>query len=465
MPAAHDSTRQTVFFESGFGKRVEVQFDAEAQTSDAGLVLLAQADANLGLTEELARQIQDPRQAGKVRHDFSDVIRQRMFCIAQGYEDGNDAARLANDPALKLACGRSPLGGEDLASQSTLSRLENTVSARDTVRMLRCLEERAVDELRERHRHPGRIIIDLDPSVDPAHGAQQGILFNGYYDSWCYLPIFGFLSTDGGGSDHILFCARLRPGTAKETRGWIPMLRRVVARLRAKYSRGIPILVRLDAGFASPLLLDVLEELRVKYVVGLPNNKKLAKWANRRLPTARAMARRSKKAERVYDEKAYQAGSWSRPRRVILKAEAIPYEGREMKSNPRFVVTNLRHKPERVYEEIYCRRGDIENRVKELKCDLSIDRTSCSRFVANQFRVILTAGAYLLFQHIRWRMRRTEQKRTQVGRLRTMLLKVSARITESVRRVVLHLPVSFAFADEFRGAALQLGAGRLALAT
>lgn len=453
-----ESTQQSVLFEDQFDKPVGIVFDAEAQTSDAGLTLLAALDKKLGLTSLLASQIEDSRQSGKVRHEIEEMFRQRTYAIAAGYEDVNDTARLGADPALKLACGRGPVGGSDLASQPTLSRFENTPTGREVIGMLRSLEEAAVRGLKRRHRRAGRIVIDLDPSVDPAHGAQQGVLFNGFYDTWCYLPMFGFVSVDGD-PEHYLFCARLRPGTAKETRGVIPMLGRMVGQLRDAYGRHQYILVRLDAGFANPKLLEALEELGVKYVVGLPSNARLNKWAKRRLPRVRRLARESGESEREFHENFYAARSWPHERRVILKAEAIPYEGREMKSNSRFVVTNLRHKPERVYE-IYCGRGDAENRIKELKCDLSIDRTSCTSFVANQVRVVMTAAAYLLFQELRWQLRKTELRRAQVGRLRSTLLKVSARVTESVRRIVFHLPTSYPFAKLWRRAAHALGASR-----
>lgn len=453
-----ESTQQSVLFEDQFDKPVGIVFDAEAQTSDAGLTLLAALDKKLGLTSLLASQIEDSRQSGKVRHEIEEMFRQRTYAIAAGYEDVNDTARLGADPALKLACGRGPVGGSDLASQPTLSRFENKPTGREVIGMLRSLEEAAVRGLKRRHRRAGRIVIDLDPSVDPAHGAQQGVLFNGFYDTWCYLPMFGFVSVDGD-PEHYLFCARLRPGTAKETRGVIPMLGRMVGQLREAYGRHQYILVRLDAGFANPKLLEALEELGVKYVVGLPSNARLNKWAKRLLPRVRRLARESGESEREFHETFYAARSWPHERRVILKAEAIPYEGREMKSNSRFVVTNLRHKPERVYE-IYCGRGDAENRIKELKCDLSIDRTSCTSFVANQVRVVMTAAAYLLFQELRWQLRKTELRRAQVGRLRSTLLKVSARVTESVRRIVFHLPTSYPFAKLWRRAAHALGASR-----
>lgn len=218
MPTTDDSTRQSVLFEEVFGKRVQVNFDAEAQTSDAGVLLVAAADRRLGLTEALVHEVSDPRQSGKVRHDMLDLLRQRVYAIALGYEDGDDAARLANDPGLKLACERSPLRGEDLASQSTVSRFENMLAGRDLVSMNRRLETLAVEELHRRYRRPGRVVIDLDPSVDPAHGGQQGILFNGYYDTWCYLPIFGFLSVEGA-----------RATTSSSAPGFVPGRRRRAA--------------------------------------------------------------------------------------------------------------------------------------------------------------------------------------------------------------------------------------------
>ena len=449
-------TQQPVLFEDIFCKPTLVAFDTEALTSDAGLLLLAGADRKLGLTRAMCSQIHDDRQRGKVRHEVEELVKQRIYGIAAGYEDCNDAARIGGDSALKLSCGRGPLGGDDLGSQSTLSRFENRISGREAARMARCLESNAVAALKRRHRRARQIVIDIDPSVDPAHGAQQGVLFNKFYDTWCYLPVFGFLSVVGA-PDHYLFSARLRPGTSKESRGVIPALRRVVTQLREAYGKKQYILVRLDAGFAHPHLMNVLEELGVKYVIGMPSNVKLKKWSDRKQPRVRRLARESGEAQQEFHETSYAARSWPHERRVILKAEAIPYPGRELKNNPRFVVTNLRHKAKRVYE-IYCGRGDAENRIKELKKDLSIDRTSCSGFLANQFRVLMTAAAYMLFQEMRWQLRGTDLGRAQVARLRDMLVKVGARVVESVRRVVFHLPVHLPFARPWRKLARAFGA-------
>ncbi len=206
------STQQSVLFEDAFTAPVQMAFDAEALTSDGGMALLIEADHRLELTETLAAEISDGRQAGKIDHEIDEILRQRVFSIAAGYEDGTDAARLRGDPALKLACGRGPVDGADLASQPTISRFENDITGREVVAMNRRLEDVAVRDFVRRHPKPGRIVVDLDPSVDPTHGEQQGTLFNGFYGTWCYLPVLGFLSCSKGRDQH-LFMARLRPGT------------------------------------------------------------------------------------------------------------------------------------------------------------------------------------------------------------------------------------------------------------
>jgi hypothetical protein len=229
-----------------------------------------------------------------------------------------------------------------------------------------------------------------------------------------------------------------------------------VGKIRDTFGQRQGILVRLDAGFCYPRILDALDELKVQYVVGMPTNKRLGARAAKMWPALREQAEKTGESSRSFDECTYQARHWSRTRRVITKAEAIPYPGRSIKDNPRHVVTNLKGKPGRVYA-LYCLRGDAENRIKELKRDLQIDRTSCSRFVANQVRVLMTAAAYVLYQEIRWRLRR-KLGQVQVGRMLTMLIKVSARIVESTRRVVLHMPAHFAHRRDWMVAARALGA-------
>lgn len=452
-----DSSQQSVLFEDVSSKLTHVRADAEGQSSDGGLVLLAAADRRLGLTKALSACIFDMRNPSRVVHSTEEVLRQRVFSIAAGYEDGNDATKLRYDPALTLAVGRSTSDGNALASQPSISRFENSVSPIDALVLGRKIEEVAIDQLkrqRPKGRRP-RIVIDLDPSVDPAHGAQQGVLFHGGYGSWCYLPMFGFLSFEGEPSQ-LLFHARLRSGTSKEGHGTIPLLRRTVERLRQKFGARQKILVRLDGGFFAPRLLEELDRLKVHYVVGMPSNKRLKAIVAPLMPRVKEAALATEETTREFTECSYRTRSWRRARRVVTKVEAIPYPGRTVKENPRHFVTNLRAKPESVHA-LYCLRGDPENRIKELKAGLAVDRTSCSRFVANQVRVILAAAAYLLFQELRWRARR-KLGRMQVPQLISRLIKVSATIIESTRRIVVRLPTHYPFRDEWFAAARALGA-------
>lgn len=451
-------TPHSVLFADLFGKPTTAVFDGEAQSSDGGAGLLGTVDGRLGLTEGLATALADRRDPSRVQHSVEDVLRQRVFSIALGYCDQNDAARVGADPMLKGLSGRAPVKGEDLASQPTLSRFENAVSARELVDMARKLEEDVVERLRARHPNARHITIDMDPSCDPTHGRQQRALFNGFYDTWCYLPVFGFL-TVAGDPEQYLFGARLRPGNAKEGRTSLRTIRRMVKRLRRAFPRA-RILVRLDSGFAGPRLFDVLDELHVKYVVGMPKNARLLGLCDAEMAAAAVLASTEGDTAQVYGAGEYQAKSWSRSRRVIFKAQVLVADGKLNRDNARFVVTNLSrsYKPETIYRRIYCGRGDSENRIKELKGGLAVDRTSNSSFCANQFRVLLTAAAYVLFQELRYELRGTEAARWQVSTLRERLLKIGARVVESTRRVVLHLAAACPWRDLWYRVARRLGA-------
>lgn len=450
-----DGTRQSVLFEGVFRKAVRVDFNGPSQSSDGGVLLLAAADRKLGLTEALAEELRDEREWRKVHHTHLEILRQRVYSIAMGYADCNDTARIGGDPALKLACDRSPKDSEDLASQPTLSRFENAPSGRELVAVGRKLERAVIERLKRDHPKARRITIDLDPTDDPTHGQQAFSFFNGYYDSWCFLPLLGFLSIDDEPEQH-LFYARLRPGNAKEMRCTIPLLRRTVATVRHRF-RKARILVRLDAGFACPQIFEVLEELGVDYLVAMAKNKVLSRDGAHHMAAARRIAKLEKRSTQLYYETLYQAGRWSHARRVVFKAEVLVYPGRPSKDNLRFVVTSLRQSPERIWE-MYCGRGDSENRIKELHHDLEIDRTSCSSFLANQFRVLQAAAAYVLYQELRRRLRRTELGRAQVGTLRNRLIKIAALIKTSVRRVLVSFPDCYPWKELWRKAAWSLGA-------
>jgi hypothetical protein len=452
-----DNIRQSVLFSDLAGRPVVAKFDQEHGSSDGGAILLQACDQRLGLTEALIGGIRDPRQSGKIRHAIGDLLRQRLYAIACGYPDGNDAGRLGADPIQKLLCGRDPVTGEDLASQPTLSRFENSFDRADLYRMSVALADAVIERHRGRlKRKAKRITIDLDPTDDPTHGAQQLTFFNGHYDTWCYLPVAGFL-TFNEEPDQYLFAYVLRPGNVGAGVGAIGILSRLLPKLRAAFPRA-RLRVRLDGGFASAELFAFLEREGLEYVVAMAKNKVLKRRAARLMGTARRLSRESGETAHLYSETRYAAGTWDRHRRVIIKAEVVRHPGRTPKDNPRFVVTNLKQSPRHLYEAIYCARGDIENRIKELHHGLEIDRTSCSRFLANQLRGLLSAAAYVLYQELRLRAARTAFRAAQVSTLREHLMKLGAWVESSVRRVVLHLPATCLHRNDWNIIARSLGA-------
>ena len=352
-----DRTRQSVLFEDTVRKPVEIAFDAESLSSDGGAVLLRQLDQSIGLTRTLLTTLIDARQAGKVAFSYDELLRQRTYSIALGYEDGIDANDLARDPMLKLAVGRDPKLGDDLASQSTISRFENAPSAREITMMGRRLESFVIERLARRHRQAKVVTLDFDSTVDQVHGGQQLSLFHGFYDSHCYLPLLGFISIDDQPEQH-LFHARLRPGNARCYRSLIPTLRRAVQELRRRFRRA-RILVRMDAGFYHPDLLAVLEELNVQYAVAMAKNPTLKALAKDWMTVSRTLAERHEEPYTTYGAGEYEARSWSQPRLVVFKAEVVHYPERELRDNERFVVTNrTRMNPENLYQW-YCQRGRV----------------------------------------------------------------------------------------------------------
>jgi hypothetical protein len=339
-----DSTRQSVLFSDLAGKAVVAKFDQDHASSDGGAILLQACDRRLGLTDALIGGIDDRRQSGKIRHAIGDLVRQRLYAIACGYPDGNDAGRLGADPIQKLLCGRDPVRGEDLASQPTLSRFENAFDRTDLFRMGIALADTVIERHRRRlKRKVKRITIDLDPTDDPTHGAQQLTFFNGHYDTWCYLPVAGFL-TFNEEPDQYLFAYVLRPGNASAGVGAIGILSRVLPRLRAAFPRA-RLRVRLDGGFAAAEMFAFLEREGLEYVVAMGKNKVLERRAARLMGTARRLSRESGETEHLYSQTRYAAGTWDQRRRVIIKAEVVRHPGRKPKDNPRFVVTNLKHSP------------------------------------------------------------------------------------------------------------------------
>ncbi len=452
-----DSTTPCLLFPETFAKPAVIQFDQRQGSSDGGAMLLKAADRRYRLIEGLAGCLRDARQAGKVDHRVRELLAQRVFSIACGYPDANDSARLAADPIHKMLLDRDPVAGRDLASPPTLSRFENAVGLKDLYGISEALAASVIERHAQRLRgRAHRVTIDLDPTDDPTHGAQQLTFFNGHYDCWCYLPVMGLVSFNEE-AEQYLCAAVLRPGNVTAVVGAVGILRRLTQLIRYFFP-GVQLRVRLDGGFAHPQLLAFLDaEPNLEYVVAMANNAVLKRKAKRAMRQARKLSRRSRETEHVYGEANYAARTWPRQRRIIIKAEVVRAEGKQPKDNPRFVITNLKQSPQFLYERVYCQRGEVENRIKELH-DLQIDRTSCSDFWANQFRVLLTAAAYVLLQELRLRATGTACARAQVWMLRERLLKLGACVLVSVRRVVVHLPTSFPFLPTFRRVALALGA-------
>jgi hypothetical protein len=441
----------------GISKPVLARFDQPHASSDGGALLLKVVDDRLGLTWRLASVIRDRRQPGKVAHSLRDLLRQRVFGLACGYADCNDAARLGDDPIPKLLLERDPLDGAALGSQPTLSRFENAVGHADLYRLGTAVADAVLMYHRERLGDGVRLItIDLDATDDPTHGQQELALFNGYYDTWCYLPLIATVTFNTEPMQHVV-AALLRPGTGAATRGVRGLLRRLFTKLRALFPRA-QLRVRADAGFADAKLLAFLDAAGVEYVLGLAGNRRLDKRVRRLLGRARMQARTTDETATLYGETRYAARRWDRKRRIIMKAEVLCYPGRSRKDNPRFLVTNLSHRPATVYTRLYCGRGDMENRLKELQHGVAMDRTSCSRFAANQLRLLFSVAAYVLFQVWQGCARGTAVGAAQVWMLREQLLKVAVWVERSVRRIVLHFPQTFPWRDAWQQLAQALGA-------
>lgn len=415
-----------------FQSKLRVEFDGGAITGDAGLVLLREFDERLGLTAELKKLLIDERDRRYTRHSALELVRQRIYQIGAGYEDGNDADLLRDDPTMRAVVRKRD---EPLASQPTVSRWENAAPW-DSIHLF----ERQGAEWYCRHgvarrrRHPKEILLDIDSSEDPTHGQQPLSFFNGFYDSYMYHPLFIFEAETG-----LLLASCLRPGNVGGIRQLLPLLRPLVTRLRARFPRST-IALRADGDFAKPPLLDYAEYAGCLYAFGMPRNPKLEKRVERLRQKAEQIWKSSgSKPVQLFTSFFYKANSWSHPRRIVAKAE-YTREGK----NLRFVVTNRTEPADEVFA-CYNRRGQAENFIKELKRDLCADRLSCSSYRANSFRMQLHGLAYnLLVLFRRMVLRATELAAATVERVRRQLLKIGARVQRSVRKIWFHLATGWA---------------------
>jgi hypothetical protein len=403
-----------------------VDFRGGRLTSDGGWPWVATADQALGLCTTLAAALPDRRRR-RGRHTLLDLLRQRIYQIAAGYEDQDDADALRTDPLLKLVCGRLPESDPDLASQPTFSRLENALSARDCYRLAEAIGEVYLRE-RERTGVPERIVLDVDSTDDPTHGAQEGSAYHGYFRQHMYHPLLVFDGETGQ-----VITAILRPGTAHAGHGALAILKRLVARLRVRWP-GVAIEVRADAGFAKPEIYAYCERERITYTIGLGRNARLETVATPLVAAALAESASADGAKvRLLGETRYQAHSWPHARRVIIKAEILA-KG----LNTRFVVTTRDDPPETLYAW-YTDRGETENWIKDLKTACFADRLSCHRFLANQVRLLLHGAAYCLLDTLRRWLAAAGAARMQLETLRLRLIKIGGRVRQLPTRVHLRL--------------------------
>jgi len=463
---ATECTSGGLVFQGRGRREIRADFNGGDITSDAGVLLLQEVERRCAIVEQFAHCFDDHRDSGRVEHDVRDLLAQRVFALALGYEDLNDHDELRFDPLLAAAIGKTdPKGtkrsrqrdqGAGLAGKSTLNRVELSRpgdAAHDRYRRI-VLREELVDQvfldvfLQAHAKPPKQITLDLDATDDPLHGKQEGRFFHGYYGHYCYLPLYIFCG------DHLL-CARLRRADIDASAGTVDELQRIVAHIRQSWPK-VEIVVRADSGFCREEIMAWCENNAVDYVFGLARNARLEKEIAEQLREARRRSEETGKPVRLFEEFDYRTlDTWSRERRVVAKAEHLP--GR---SNPRFVVTSLKRSAmgrKQVYEDLYCARGEMENRIKEQQLYLFADRTSSSSFRANQTRLYFSSIAYLLLEALRRvGLQGTDMAQALCVTIRTRLLKIGARIRVTVRRIWVAMAQACPYAQLFRRAVANL---------
>ena len=451
---------EALLFQTQSRRELVAHFDGGNICSDAGGLLLQQTERITGIIKRFAACFTDHRDADLIEHTVEELVAQRVYALALGYEDLNDHDELRNDPLLAVLVGKNdPTGknrlrsrdkGKALAGKSTLNRLELTpVGANKNSRYKKItIDRRAVDDffteifLDSYSQAPSEIVLDLDATDDPLHGHQSGRFFHGYYKNYCYLPLYIFCG------EHLL-CARLRPSDIDACAGSVKELDRIVSNIRTRWP-DTHIIIRGDSGFCREHIMNWCELNNVDYVLGLAKNQRLKREIAAELEQAKTLFHQTDQPARVFKDFRYQTlKSWSRSRRIVGKAEHL-----EKGENPRFVVTSLsiEHADARtLYEQIYCARGDMENRIKEQQLWLFADRTSCATMRANQLRLWFSSVAYTLMQALRrLGLKGTKLAKAQCGTIRLKLLKIGARIRVTVRKVWVSFSESYPYQQLFR---------------
>jgi len=409
-------TQESFQFPAVNRRRVEVSFQGGNITSDGGVLLLQQVDRRLGLSAAIARVLDDPRRQASCEHNNLSLLRQRVYALALGYADLNDHESLRLDLAIQTALGRS----EELASSSTLCRWENRADRQAAVDIHKVIIEQFIASFKQA---PKELILDFDATDDAVHGNQEGRFFHGYYDHYCFLPLYVFCQNQ-------LLVSYLRPSKIDGAKHAWAILALLVKRLRQAWPK-VRIILRGDSGFCRWRMLSWCERNNVGYIVGIAKNQRLNALTAQLQRDARDCYAGLGTKVRWFSDLRYAAGTWKRSRRVIAKIEHT-----DKGSNPRYVVTNLSGDGKRLYDKLYCARGEMENRIKEQQLDLFADRTSCHRWWPNQFRLLLSSLAYVLLEAIRrLALQGTELANAYVGTLRLKLLKIGAVILRNTRRI------------------------------
>lgn len=426
-------------------RKVTAVFDEPLTSSDGGLVLIREILEETGIIKSLTSALVDPRNPAYVNHTMEELLAQRVSQICCGYEDANDCNTLRDDPLLKMAVGRLP-EDDALASQPTMTRLENGVSTKDLLRMGYALIDQFIDSFTER---PKSIVLDLDPTADHTHGRQQMTLFNGYEDEYCFMPFHLYDGLSGK-----LITTVLRPGKTPTEAEIISVLKRVVKRLRIAFPE-THLIFRADSHHTKPAVMEWLEQQSVEFVTGLATNKRLQAQFEPVIERARQKFEHTGREVCTFSAGYYQAGTWEKAQRVICRI-LVNANGEDM----RFVVTSFGCASAKyLYETVYCGRGAMELMIKDHKNGLHSDRTSCHRFSANQFRLFLHSAAYVVMHHLRSvRLKGTSLAKAQFQTIRLRLLKIGVRVENGKTRIKLHMPQAYANIPDLT-AALLTGSG------
>jgi Transposase DDE domain group 1 len=435
-----DCTEKTFNFPSFKRRKIDTQFKGGDITSDGGVLLLREIDRQLNLSAELSAVIPDPRNPLRITHTQESLLKQRIYGLALGYEDLNDHDKLRTDPAFQTAVEKDKV----LASSATLCRLENRFARRTAWNIHRIFVEKFIQSYKE---VPKELILDFDATDDLVHGEQEGGFFHGYYEAYCFLPLYVFCGKQ-------LLVSYLRTSKQDGAKHAWAILSLLVKRLRQQWP-DVNIIFRGDSGFCRHKMLNWCERKNIQYIVGLPKNKRLLKKSQTLITQAEQTYQVTQEKQRLFSDIYYAAESWDTQRRVIVKAEHT-HQG----DNTRFVVTNLAGDSQHLYDTVYCARGEMENRIKEQQLELFANRTSCHEWWANQFRLLLSSAAYILISAIRRiALAGTQLAQAQCNTIRLKIFKIGGVIIRNTRRIKFLLSSSYPYQELFMTIAARLCAG------